>query len=91
MNLRAIAIFKQMVGEINEVTGTADGRPRHRARRSAQSDIADVILEQIEDFAADWVKGTKEAKEQALEHATRQFWPRIAGGAEGEGPHASST
>src|SRR5678810_221147 len=36
----------------------------------------DINLEQIEGFSIDWVKGTKEAKQQAEDTYSR-FWPRI--------------
>src|SRR5205807_1230593 len=75
MNLRAIAIFKQMVAEINEVTGQQMVDPGTR-QKVGQSEIADVILEQIEGFSVDWVKGNKEAKEQC-ENTYSRFWPRV--------------
>ena len=67
MNLRAIEIFKQMISEINEVTGQQIVDPGTR-QKVGQSENADVILEQIEGFAADWIKGSKESKEQARQH-----------------------
>ncbi|HWB54606.1 MAG TPA: DNA-directed RNA polymerase subunit beta, partial [Tepidisphaeraceae bacterium] len=75
MNLRAIEIFKQMVDEINEVTGQQLVDPNTRQKVGA-SEITDVILEQIENFAVNWVKGSKEAKEQA-ENTYSRFWPRV--------------
>ncbi|MFL5529950.1 MAG: DNA-directed RNA polymerase subunit beta, partial [Gemmatimonadaceae bacterium] len=75
MNLRAVQIFKQMVAEINEVTGQVMVDPGTR-QKVGQSENADVILEQIEGFAPDWVKGNKEAKEQGLNTYAR-FWPRV--------------
>ena len=75
MNLRAIAIFRQMVAEINEVTGTAMIDPGTR-QKVGQSEIPDVILEQIEGFSPEWVKGTKESKEQGVNTHSR-FWPRV--------------
>ncbi len=75
MNLRAIAIFKQMIGEINEITGQQLVDPGTR-QKVGQSEIPEVILEQIEGFSADWVKGTREAKEQA-ENTHSRFWPRV--------------
>ena len=84
MNLRAIEIFKQMVGEINEVTGQQMVDPGTR-QKVGQSEIADVILEQIEGFSADWIKGSKEAKEQGAQHLLPLLAAR-AGGAEGKGP-----
>src|SRR5205823_11587085 len=75
MNARAIVIFKQMIGEINEITGQQMVDPGTR-QKVGQSEIPDVILEQIEGFSPEWVKGTKEAKEQA-ENTHGRFWPRV--------------
>ena len=44
MNLRAIDIFKQMVAEVNEVTGQQMIDPGTR-QKVGQSEIFDVILE----------------------------------------------
>ncbi|HEY1923503.1 MAG TPA: DNA-directed RNA polymerase subunit beta, partial [Tepidisphaeraceae bacterium] len=75
MNERAVAIFKQMVAEINEVSGTQMVDPGTR-QKVGQSENADVILEQIEGFTPDWIKGTRESKEQGLNTHSR-FWPRV--------------
>jgi len=75
MDAKAIALFKQMVSEINEALGTEMVDPSTRQKVGA-SDVAPVILEQIENFTEKWVKGSKEAREKALKlHG--QFWPRI--------------
>jgi DNA-directed RNA polymerase subunit beta len=75
MDLRSIAIFKQMVTEINEVTGQQMVDPGTKQKVGA-SENADVVLEQIEGFSPDWIKGTKEAKEQGHNTHSR-FWPRV--------------
>ena len=75
MNRRAISLFQQMVGHINEAVGTDLVDPNTRQRVGA-SDIAEVVMEQIENFNLKWVKGSKEAKEEA-ERLYNQFWPRI--------------
>jgi DNA-directed RNA polymerase subunit beta len=75
MNLRAIEIFKQMISEVNEVTGTPMVDPNTRQKVGA-SEITDVIMEQIENFSTDWVKGSKESREQSENTYTR-FWPRV--------------
>jgi len=77
MNKKAIAIFKQMVAEVNEVTGQQMVDPTTR-QKVGVSENADVILEQIESFTADWIKGSRESKEQALNTHSR-FWPRVQG------------
>jgi DNA-directed RNA polymerase subunit beta len=75
MNQRAIGIFKQMIAEVNEVTGQPMVDPGTR-QKVGQSENADVILEQVEKFAPEWIKGSKESKEQAINTHSR-FWPRI--------------
>jgi DNA-directed RNA polymerase subunit beta len=82
MNARAVEIFRQMINEINEVTGTIMTDPGTK-QKVAQSENVDVVMEQIESIRADeskfqtsWVKGGKEAKEQAMNTFSR-FWPRV--------------
>jgi DNA-directed RNA polymerase subunit beta len=45
-------------------------------QKVAQSENADVVMEQIETFKEEWIKGSKESKEQALNTYSR-FWPRV--------------
>ncbi|MBX3402447.1 MAG: DNA-directed RNA polymerase subunit beta [Phycisphaeraceae bacterium] len=75
MDASAVALFKQMVNAINDIIGTPMVDPSTRQKVGA-SDIADVILEQIQNFDLKWIKGSKEARE-AAEVTYRQFWPRI--------------
>jgi DNA-directed RNA polymerase subunit beta len=75
MNHRAVEIFKQMVAEINEVIGTQMVDPGTR-QKVGQSENVDVVMEQIETYSDEWIKGGKEAKEQALNTSSR-FWPRV--------------
>ena len=75
MDVKAIDIFKQMVEQVNEVTGTEMVDPSTRQKVGA-SDIPEVILEQIENFDLRWIKGSKETKDLG-EALYRQFWPRI--------------
>ena len=75
MNDRAIALFRQMIDRINELSGSEMVDPSTRQKVGA-SDINEVILEQIENFNDKWVKGSKESREQAL-IVKGQFWPRI--------------
>ena len=74
-NAKAIDIFKQMIAEMNEVTGVLMVDPGTR-QKVGVSENADVILEQIEGFSVDWAKGTKEAREAAADTYGR-FWPRV--------------
>ncbi len=76
MNARTIKIFRDMSNEITEVLGApmVDSTTRQKV---GQSDIDAVILEQIENFNARWIKSSKpHPKEQALKIHQR-YWPRI--------------
>ncbi|MEL6328512.1 MAG: DNA-directed RNA polymerase subunit beta [Planctomycetota bacterium] len=75
MDQKAIDLFKEMVGLINEAVGTEMVDPMTRQKVGA-SDIPEVILEQIQTFSEKWVKGSAEARESALVYH-EQFWPRI--------------
>ncbi len=75
MDERAVQLFREFVEQVNEVTGTPMVDPSTR-QKVAQSDIAEVVLEQIESFDMKWVKGSKEVKEEA-QTLYEQFWPRI--------------
>ncbi|HEX8324910.1 MAG TPA: DNA-directed RNA polymerase subunit beta [Tepidisphaeraceae bacterium] len=74
-NQKAVDIFRQMVAEMNDVTGQVMVDPDTR-QKVGQSDNLEVVLEQIENFKTDWIKGAKEGREQALNTYSR-FWPRV--------------
>jgi DNA-directed RNA polymerase subunit beta len=75
MNGKAISLFRQMIRQINEAAGSETIDPSTRQKVGA-SDIPEVIMEQIENFDAKWIKGAKEPRDKALKiHG--QFWPRI--------------
>ncbi|MCC5830253.1 MAG: DNA-directed RNA polymerase subunit beta [Phycisphaeraceae bacterium] len=75
MDDRACELFRQMIEQINEVTGTQMVDPNTK-QKVGVSDITEVLIEQIEDFQTKWIKGNKEARQQA-EVIYSQFWPRI--------------
>lgn len=75
MDSRAAALFRQMIEQINEATGTEMVDPSTRQRVGA-SEISEVVLEQIDSFSLDWVKGAKAIRAQA-DQVYGQFWPRI--------------
>jgi DNA-directed RNA polymerase subunit beta len=75
MDAKAIALFRQMVGQLNDRLGTPMVDPTTRQKVGA-SDIPEVIIEQIETFDQKWIKGAKETKEAATV-VFGQFWPRI--------------
>jgi len=75
MDEKRISLFKQMVIKINEILATEMVDPSTR-QKVGQSDIPEVILEQIENFSEKWMKGSAEARESA-KVVFGQFWPRI--------------
>jgi DNA-directed RNA polymerase subunit beta len=75
MDRRSAELFRQMVDQVNEVTGSEMVDPSTRQKVGA-SDITEVVMEQIESFSLNWVKGSKDAREQA-EVTYAAFWPRI--------------
>ncbi len=75
MDTKAMKLFKEFVDAVNTITGTPMVDPSTRQKVGA-SDIAEVIMEQIGNFDLKWIKGSKEAREQA-EITYGQFWPRI--------------
>ncbi len=75
MDQKAVSLFRQMVSQINEATGSPMVDPSTRQKVGA-SDIPEVIMEQIANFDMKWVKGSKEARADA-ETLYGQFWPRI--------------
>ena len=75
MDQKAIAIFREMVDEMNEITGHEMVDPNTR-QKVAKSDIGEVVMEQIEQFEPGWIKGDAKAKEKALGTYSR-FWPRV--------------
>ena len=75
MDGRTADLFRQMVEQINEMAGADMIDPSTRQKVGA-SDIAEVLLEQIESFSFKWIKGNKETKTRG-EQIYNQFWPRI--------------
>jgi DNA-directed RNA polymerase subunit beta len=75
MDTRMSDLFIQMVNQVNDITGSQMVDPSTR-QKVGQSDITEVLLEQIDAFDLKWVKGNKDAKAQA-EQVHGQFWPRI--------------
>jgi DNA-directed RNA polymerase subunit beta len=75
MDSKTIALFRQMVAEINKAMGSEMVDPSTRQKVGA-SPLPEVILEQIEGFNTKWIKGSADAKATA-EITYGQFWPRI--------------
>ena len=77
MDARAVELFRKMITAINTTIGSEMVDPATRQKVGA-SDIPEVISEQITNFSDKWIKGSKEAREDALV-TKNQFWPRIDG------------
>ena len=75
MDQKAIAIFREMVEEMNSIMGAEMVDPNTR-QKVAKSDIDEVVIEQIEEFDPAWIKGDKQKREEALSTYAR-FWPRV--------------
>jgi len=76
MNGKAIVLFREMIGMINELMGSEMIDPTTR-QKVAASDIPEVVIEQIENFNEKWIKGSKDVRAEAVT-IRNQFWPRIA-------------
>ncbi|MDD4889093.1 MAG: DNA-directed RNA polymerase subunit beta, partial [Phycisphaerae bacterium] len=73
MNLKIMTTFKQMVEAINQATDTLLVDPSTR-QKVGQSDIEEVIMEQVQNFSLDWIK--KSQREDA-DKVYKQYWPRV--------------
>jgi len=75
MDAKKAELFRQMVEQINDVIGTEMVDPSTR-QKVGQSEITEVLIEQIESFDLSWIKGNKQVRQEA-EQVYHQFWPRI--------------
>jgi DNA-directed RNA polymerase subunit beta len=75
MDQKAISLFAEMIAMMNDLTGSEMIDPTTRQKVGA-SDIPEVITEQIENFTEKWIKGSKDARAEAIK-VRAQFWPRI--------------
>jgi len=76
MNARMVKVFRLMAEEIGEVLGVPMVDPSTR-QKVGQSDIDEVILEQIENFNVKWIKTTRDAARQQAVASYERYWPRI--------------
>ncbi len=76
MNQQVVKVFRMMSDEINEVLGTPMVDPNTR-QKVGQSDIEEVIMEQVENFNKDWIKSSNAAAKKQGEEIYRRYWPRI--------------
>ncbi len=73
-NARMIKIFRQMVEEINDLTGKVLVDP-NTLQKVGKSDIDEVILEQIETFDVKWVKPA--SMRDDAQKIVSKYWPKI--------------
>ncbi len=76
MNARLIEVFRKMCNDINEVLGTEMVDPTTR-QKVGQSDIDEVILEQIENFSEKWMKSSNAGGKEQARELYGKYWPRI--------------
>ncbi len=75
MDARGIKVFRKMCEEINGVLGAPMVDPSTR-QKVGQSEIDEVLLEQIANFSSRWIKGKAEDRERG-EAIYRRYWPMI--------------
>lgn len=71
---KMIKVFRQMVDEINELTGQVLVDPNTK-QKVGKSDIEEVLIEQIETFDINWVKPAS-ARDSAYKIFSK-YWPEI--------------
>ncbi len=76
MNARKVEVFRLMVDEINEAAGVEMVDPSSR-QKVAQSDIEEVVLEQIENFSIKWAKAKGDAAKEQVQTIYQKYWPLI--------------
>ncbi len=65
MDAQIAALFRKMTDEINGVTGQMMVDPSTR-QKVGKSDLDEVILEQVENFSVNWIKGPEDSREKAV-------------------------
>jgi len=76
MNVRMVKVFRLMAEEIAEVLGAPMVDPSTR-QKVGQSDIDEVILEQIANFNVKWIKTSNQAAKKQAIASYERYWPRI--------------
>ena len=74
-NARLVSFFQGMCEKINQAIGSTMVDPATR-QKVGQSESADIIMEQIEGFSVEWIKGTA-AKRQAGRDVYNEMWPGV--------------
>jgi DNA-directed RNA polymerase subunit beta len=76
MNARTIKVFRLMAEELAEVLGSPLVDPTSK-QKVGVSENDQVILEQIANFNAKWIRTTKAAVRQQATGIYERYWPRI--------------
>jgi len=76
MDDRCIKVFRKMCEEIAAALGAPMVDPSTR-QKVGQSDIREVILEQIENFNTKWIKGRSSASKERAMAVYERYWPMI--------------
>ncbi len=73
-NSKMIRVFKQLINEINDLTGVPMIDPNTR-QKVAASEIEEVLIEQIDTFDMHWVKPA--AMRDQAQKMYDKYWPKI--------------
>jgi DNA-directed RNA polymerase subunit beta len=73
-NSKMIRIFKQLINELNDLTGVLMIDPNTR-QKVAASEIEEVVIEQIDTFDMHWVKPV--AMREQGQKLYDKYWPKI--------------
>jgi DNA-directed RNA polymerase subunit beta len=77
MQSRICKVFRKMAEEINAVLDKEMVDP-NTLQKVGQSDIDEVVMEQVENFTTKWFKGSADAKSKA-EEIYKRYWPNLEG------------
>ncbi|MCK4850562.1 MAG: DNA-directed RNA polymerase subunit beta, partial [Phycisphaerae bacterium] len=74
-NVRMVGFFQNMCEKINEATGSVMVDPATR-QKVGRSDSLEILLEQVDTFSVDWIKGTS-SKRRAGQDVYNELWPQF--------------
>jgi DNA-directed RNA polymerase subunit beta len=77
MQARICKVFRKMAEDINDVL-SEPMVDKTTLQKVGQSDMDEVVMEQVENFTTKWFKGSADAKKKA-EKIYRQYWQSIEG------------
>ncbi len=74
-NTRMVNFFRDTCEKINAATGSLMVDPATR-QKVGQSDSLEILLEQLDTFSVDWIKGTS-SKRKAGQDVYNELWPQL--------------